>query len=244
MSTKKVSYTKLLQEAMADFDTTKTVDVSGPMTKQIIGYKGDGELKTTSDAASILERFYFKQEDEGGVSVIGEDDRTDFAEPDRNDVSDVPDKNISKTKKDIEKAVKEGDDSDEDEDKDKAVKEGDDSDEAEDKDKEEKDVNESDLSEAEEAVIEKLISEMEEDEGEDEDEEDKDKKIDESVKEQDEELDVDDEGTDTEVEVDEMGPVGNPKNADEDDLSEAYKIFREEIETDDVDDIDSDDIKV
>jgi len=221
MSIKKVSYSKLLQEAMADFDTTKTVDVTGPMTKQILGYKGDGELKTTSDAASILERYYFSDENDRDVSIIGEDDRTDFAEPDRNEVDDVPSDNINKTKKDIEDELTEADDMDEEESE-------------ADTEESEVNANESEVTEAEEAVIEKLISEMEEDDDEEEGEEDED-------------LDADKEVSQ------EMGPVGNPKTADQDsedsgsddDLSEAFEIFREEIEADDdEEDIDSDDVEV
>ena len=76
MATKKVQYTKLLKEALTEFDTTKTVDVTGPMTKQILSYKGDGELKTTSDAASILERYYFSSDDDREVTVV-DDHRLD-----------------------------------------------------------------------------------------------------------------------------------------------------------------------
>ena len=60
MSTKKrVSYQKLLKEAIAEYDTTKTVDVKGPMLDPILSYAGGGELPTHKDAASILERYYF-----------------------------------------------------------------------------------------------------------------------------------------------------------------------------------------
>jgi hypothetical protein len=44
---------------LSEFDTTKTVDVKGPMLDPILGYEGDGELPTYKDAASVLERYYF-----------------------------------------------------------------------------------------------------------------------------------------------------------------------------------------
>jgi len=253
MSTRKVSYTQLLKEAMSDFDTSKTVDVTGPMTKQIISYKGDGELKTTSDAASILERYYFGDDNDSGVSILGEEEsRTDFPEPDRNDIDDEPSDNISKTKKDIEDAVAEASDYD--------LSEADYGDDVtmdllEDSILEESTTvgggKSEDLSEAEEAVIEKLISEME---GEDEDEggesdEGGEEETSEGYwleqedegdeEEEDEELDADEETTQ------EMGPIGNPRNADE--LTEAFNIFREEIESDSIeegDDLDSDNMRI
>lgn len=62
MSTKKKNYQEMLKEnlaELAEFDTTKTVDVKGPMLDPILGYEGDGELPTYKDAASVLERYYF-----------------------------------------------------------------------------------------------------------------------------------------------------------------------------------------
>jgi len=64
----KKTYQEMLKESMAEmankenlseFDTTKTVDVKGPMLDPILGYAGDGELPTYKDAASVLERYYF-----------------------------------------------------------------------------------------------------------------------------------------------------------------------------------------
>jgi len=63
----KKTYQELLKENLSEFDTTKTVDVKGPMLDPILGYAGDGELPTYKDAASVLERYYFgekKKEDE------------------------------------------------------------------------------------------------------------------------------------------------------------------------------------
>jgi hypothetical protein len=55
----KKTYQELLKENLNEFDTTKTVDVKGPMLDPILGYEGDGELPTYKDAASVLERYYF-----------------------------------------------------------------------------------------------------------------------------------------------------------------------------------------
>jgi len=65
----KKSYIQLLKEAASGDYTTNAskVDVKGPMLDNIIGY--DGKLdgyetnKKTSDAASILERYYFKEQE-------------------------------------------------------------------------------------------------------------------------------------------------------------------------------------
>ena len=61
MGIKQVSYVKLLKEAIAEFDTSKTVDMKGPMLDPIMSYDGAGELPTHKDAASILERYYFNE---------------------------------------------------------------------------------------------------------------------------------------------------------------------------------------
>jgi hypothetical protein len=55
----KKTYQEMLKENLAEFDTTQTVDVKGPMLDPILGYEGDGELPTYKDAASVLERYYF-----------------------------------------------------------------------------------------------------------------------------------------------------------------------------------------
>jgi len=64
MATKKVSYKNLLKEAISEFDTSKTVDVKGPMLDPILSWDGDGELPIYKDAASILERYYFDDDDD------------------------------------------------------------------------------------------------------------------------------------------------------------------------------------
>ena len=148
---RKVSYVKLLKEAMSDFDTSKSVDVKGPMVDSILSYKGDGELPTHKDAASILERYYFNENNDAGVKV---DDPID------NPVDDVPDKNVQKTKKEIEKAVTEAEDK---KDLEKAVSDEDDEG-SDDDDELEIEVEESEnIAETENAIIEKLIEEMEAD---------------------------------------------------------------------------------
>lgn len=60
---KKISYVELLKEAISEYDT-KSFDVKGPMLDPIISYDGGGELETHKDASSVLERYYFKEKDE------------------------------------------------------------------------------------------------------------------------------------------------------------------------------------
>jgi hypothetical protein len=64
MYTKKVSYKQALKQAISEWDTSKTVDVKGPMLDAIISYRGDGELPVYKDAASILERYYFNEQED------------------------------------------------------------------------------------------------------------------------------------------------------------------------------------
>ena len=95
MAKRKVSYVKILKEALGEFDTSKNVDVKGPMLDAIVSYKGDGELPTHKDAASILERYYFGENEETSVSI---DEHTD------NVIDEVPGKqdgDVGKEKKQI-----------------------------------------------------------------------------------------------------------------------------------------------
>ena len=69
MSKKRVSYQNLLKQAISEFDTSKTVDVKGPMLDPILKWDGDGELPIYKDAASILERYYFNESEDKGVEV-------------------------------------------------------------------------------------------------------------------------------------------------------------------------------
>jgi hypothetical protein len=69
MSGKKVGYMELLKEAISEFDTSKNVDVKGPMLDPIIGYDGGGEIQTHKNVSDILERYYFNQSEDKGVTV-------------------------------------------------------------------------------------------------------------------------------------------------------------------------------
>jgi hypothetical protein len=59
----------LLKTAIAEFDTSKTVDVKGPMLDPILKWDGQGEVPIYKDAASILERYYFNESADKGVEV-------------------------------------------------------------------------------------------------------------------------------------------------------------------------------
>jgi hypothetical protein len=69
MSRKRVSYQNLLKQAISEFDTSKSVDVKGPMLDPILKWDGQGELPVYKDAASILERYYFEEGQDAGVEV-------------------------------------------------------------------------------------------------------------------------------------------------------------------------------
>ncbi len=71
MSTKK-SYMSLLKEAIAEFDTSDNLEVKGPMLDPILSWDGDGELPVYKDAASILERYYFNENNDKGVETMEE----------------------------------------------------------------------------------------------------------------------------------------------------------------------------
>jgi len=137
---KNVNYMELLKESVGDrgHDTTKSVDMKGPFLDPILGYDGGGELPTYKDASSILERYYFNQDADKGVNVI-EPVEEDAAIPqvgdDKGALKDVPE-DVDKSKADAKKATE--------------LKE---------------DVLEEEIEDdVENAVIERLIAEMEEDE--------------------------------------------------------------------------------
>jgi len=243
MATKKVTYTQLLKEALSDnvaeFDTTKTIDTTGPMTKQILSYKGDGELKTNSDAASILERYYFKDSD-SGVEALEEGHLG-------NELDAEPAKNINKTKKDMEKDIVEAEETEDPEKGDEGGEE-----------KVEEGIQQEgdELTEAEEAVLERLIAEMEgDDEGDGKEEEldvddemgDSEEKVEEGKKvkkETDTSMDDDEGGEDEDLEEAALGPLGHPHDAESyENLEEAFKIFSEEIEDETID-VDDDEVQV
>lgn len=274
MSTKKVSYMKLLKEAISEFDTSKNVDVKGPMLDPILSYSGDGELPTFKNVASILERYYFQEDNDKGVSV-----QEDKLAADDNKIDAIPGKEPKATKKDI---------------KDELVEQ-----ELEPEEEEEPaEIEESSTIELENSVIEKLIAEMEDEEIDDEKKKKDEKKPaseanrevgdegagtqaagtgnaddqvpsrkDETnegknIKEQEEPEDEDEEeeeepakvkDIDKEIgeQVDPSATPGGPSpKKDEDELEEAFAIFKEQIE-DEVEDeveealkISSDDIQV
>ncbi len=154
MSTKRVSYMNLLKEAISEFDTSKSVDVKGPFIDPIVGYDGNGELQTHKDASGILERYYFNNKDDKGVQV--ETASTPKAGDKDKPMEEVPPKDVSPIKKDIEDAVNMKYEQKDDE------NEKDDDDDDDDK----KENGKEEMSESEKienAVLEKLIEEMEED---------------------------------------------------------------------------------
>lgn len=204
MSKKKVSYQNLLKEAISEFDTSKTVDVKGPMLDPILSWDGGGELPIYKDAASILERYYFNETADHGVEIDEMEYNPDGTEkksaamkhthgPGTEQAGTSDAANIPGSKKDAAKDIAKEDEElfedlfleqDEDEDEEEEVEEAykkmkeQDEDEGEDEEEEvneqeEKDEdNEEEMTEdLENAVIEKLISEMEAEEEEGDEEE-------------------------------------------------------------------------
>ena len=109
--TKKVSYANLLKEALSDFtEIPKNVDTVGPFLDPILSYKGDGELPTHKDAASILERYYFEQDQDKGVTVALDEEESVVDKDivtvgdDKAALSDEPD-SVKKSKDDTEDAM-------------------------------------------------------------------------------------------------------------------------------------------
>jgi hypothetical protein len=82
---KKVSYKNLLKQAISEYDTSKTVQVKGPMLDPILSWDGDGELPIYKDAASILERYYFNENAEEPVMVSGLEEDDDLQEMEYNE---------------------------------------------------------------------------------------------------------------------------------------------------------------
>jgi len=115
---KKVNYMELLKESVADdrgHDTTKTVDVNGPFLDPILGYDGGGELQTHKDASSILERYYFNQNADSGVTVSSEgespeqDPAAEFHEPVGRADKDGKAASVETGKEEVKKDVKQED---------------------------------------------------------------------------------------------------------------------------------------
>jgi len=143
-------------------NTANVVDTSGPMTDNILGYRGNGELQTHKSASDILERYYFDKSDEshGRESISESTDDVQESEDEGISRDTVPGESIDSMKKEIEKDLTEDEETTDDED--------------EDEKDEEVEVNESqevtEADDTEQAVIQKLISEMEESESVSEDE--------------------------------------------------------------------------
>lgn len=165
MSKKRVSYQNMLKTAISEFDTSKTVDVKGPMLDPIISWDGDGELPVYKDAASILERYYFNEGQDKGVEVSEMDYNEDGTEkksssekhahgPGTEQAGTSDEAGIPGSKKDAEEDIaKESTD----------LTEQDEEEEEKDENEEEEVEESADLTEdMENAVIEKLIAEMEE----------------------------------------------------------------------------------
>ena len=142
----KKNYKELLKESiLKEFDTSKNIDVKGPMLDAILSYNGAGELPTHQDASSILERYYYGEKLDKGVDIHE-------AEKVENEISQVPKDSIEATKNELEDELG--------------------GDESVDKRELGGDAIEEDI-EIENTVIEKLIAEMDDDsEKKDEDEAD------------------------------------------------------------------------
>ena len=158
------SYLDLLKEAAGtkgDFeDVGQAVDVKGPMTDGILGYRGDGEMQTHKSASQVLERYYFGKSSEDTVvsesdsqevsesEEVTEDEEVSEGEEVQEQHPDAEPDGLEQMKKEIEKAVT--DDKTEVSESEE-VSEGSEPSEGE-------EVQEGDSSE--EAVLKKLISEM------------------------------------------------------------------------------------
>jgi hypothetical protein len=154
---KKISYVELLKEAISEYDT-KAFNVKGPMLDPIISYDGGGELQTHKDASSVLERYYFKEKSSDSRLFVEQD--VQEKEPEENEIETGEEaEDVKKTMGDLEDELVEEfmleDDEEGGEVKDavKVPKEF---------EKEEGGEFEGIAENMEQAVIEKLISEMEE----------------------------------------------------------------------------------
>ena len=81
---RKVSYKNLLKQAISEYDTSKTVQVKGPMLDPILAWDVDGEIPIYKDAASILERYYFNEDQEDPIMVTDVDDTESLHESEYN----------------------------------------------------------------------------------------------------------------------------------------------------------------
>ncbi len=94
----KKTYQEMLKENLSEFDTTKTVDVKGPMLDPILGYEGDGELPTYKDASSVLERYYFgEKRSEHEIDVLEMSDEKPLEKKYENDKGDSSGESMKNT---------------------------------------------------------------------------------------------------------------------------------------------------
>ena len=77
---KKQSYMNLLKQAISEFDTSDNLEVKGPMLDPIISWDGGGEIPTYKDAASILERYYFDENQDAPIRTLEEEDAASMAD--------------------------------------------------------------------------------------------------------------------------------------------------------------------
>ena len=99
--TKKVSYLDLLKEAITEYDASQ-LDYKGPLINPMLTFDGSVELKSnepSADVASVLERYYYKEQAEEGLAVP-EDEKNEVKTGENPDT-------IAATKADIEKEITE-----------------------------------------------------------------------------------------------------------------------------------------
>jgi len=112
---KKVSYINVLKESLQEADTTKTSDILGPMVEPILGYNGNGELKTHKNVADILNKYYYEIENNDGLINVNKSSMssTTKGELDQKKINNVKKKvgdiisNTTQTDKPTEKVLDE-----------------------------------------------------------------------------------------------------------------------------------------
>ncbi len=171
-TTKKVSYKNLLKEAISEFtDVAKNTEVKGPFLDGIMKWDGGGELATHKDAASILERYYFEEDQDGDVEITTEEDLADDGKsggPSMKDAEGAGTSQAGTSKANTVPASKDEKAKDIAKEQEELEPEEEEVEEQEKVKPEEEEEEEEVTEDIENAVIEKLIAEMEE---EDEDEE-------------------------------------------------------------------------
>ena len=221
---KVTSYKNMLKRAILEYDTS-VLDYKGPLVGDVLGFSGEGELKTGDDASDILARYYFKEENEEKTIHEQIDDENHVSGDEVTDdivggsgaieTGGDPD-SVEETMDDLEDNVS-YDDDDVDGDPDEASE----------------DTSDDVITAQEAAIIEQLIMEMElledEEAGEKKDDED----------EESEDSDEDEDSEDSEVEkmvesllmededdvMDGAGPVKRRQA-----LEEAFDVFKEQLD--------------